>query len=124
MPKVLVIDDEQGIRRLARAGLTARGYEVIEAHQGDSAISQAQQRHPDLMLLDVVMPGSLDGVQVYHRLKSKTSTRGIRVIFVTATEPGGSVTAQNLPMGERCAVVGKPFDLDRLLQEIHRLLAD
>ena len=119
--KILVVDDEPKVRKLLKDFLE-ESYDVVEACKGDAAISKAQAFHPDIILLDVLLPGGLDGLQTYHRLKGKSSTRRIPVIFVTATEPGGSVTRQQLPLGERCAVVGKPFRLDILLQEIRKLL--
>ena len=122
--KVLVVDDEPKTCQLLKDFLAQKGYEVFVAHQGDAAISRAQAVHPDVMLLDVLLGGGLDGVQTYHRLKGKSSTRHIPVIFVTATAPGGSVTTQRLPLGEQCSVVGKPFQLDILLQEIRRLLGE
>ena len=122
--KILVVDDEPKTCRLLEEFLAQKGYEVFVAHQGDAAISRAQAVHPDVILLDVLLAGGLDGVQTYHRLKGKSSTRHIPVIFVTATAPGGSVTTQQLPLGEQCAVVGKPFHLDTLLQEIRRLLGE
>lgn len=122
--KILVVDDEPKTCQLLKEFLEGKGYEVFIAHQGDAAISRAQAVHPDVILLDVLLAGGLDGVQTYHRLKGKSSTRRIPAIFVTATEPGGSVTRQQLPLGERCAVVGKPFRLDNLLQEIRKLLEE
>lgn len=122
--KILVVDDEPKTCQLLKKFLEGKGYEVFVAHQGDAAISRAQAGHPDVILLDVLLAGGLDGVQTYHRLKGKSSTRRIPVIFVTATEPGGSVTTQQLPLGERCTVVGKPFQLESLLQEIQRLLGE
>src|SRR3989338_3795952 len=122
--KILVVDDEPKTCQLLKEFLEGKGYGVFVAHQGDAAISRAQAIHPDLILLDVLLAGGLDGVQTYHRLKGKSSTRHIPVIFVTATEPGGSVTRPQLPLGERCAVVGKPFRLDMLLQEIRKLLGE
>ena len=122
--KILVVDDEPKVCKLLKDFLEQEGYEVFEAHQGDAALSRAQAVHPDVMLLDVLLAGGLDGVQTYHRLKGKSSTRHIPVIFVTATEPGGSVTTQQLPLGEQCRVVGKPFQLETLLQEIRRLLGE
>lgn len=122
--KVLVVDDEPKTCQLLKEFLVRKGYEVFVAHQGDAAIARAQAVHPDVILLDVLLAGGLDGVQTYHRLKGKSSTRHIPVIFVTATEPGGSVTRPHLPLGERCAVIGKPFRLDMLLEEIRTLLED
>ena len=122
--KILVVDDDPKICQLLRDFLMQKGYEVFEAHGGDAAISRAQALHPQLILLDVLLSSGLDGVQTYHRLKGKSSTRHTPVIFVTATEPGGSITTQQLPLGERCTVVGKPFQLEILLQEIRRLLRE
>ena len=122
--KVLVVDDEPKVCQLLSEFLARQGYEVFVAHQGDAAISRAQAVHPDVILLDVLLGGGLDGVQTYHRLKGKSSTRHIPVIFVTGAAPGGSVTTQQLPLGEQCAVVGKPFQLGILLQEIRRLLGE
>ena len=122
--KILVVDDEPKVCKLLKDFLEEESYDVVEAYKGDAAISKAQAFHPDIIVLDVLLPGGLDGLQTYHRLKGKSSTRRIPIIFVTATEPGGSVTRQQLPLGERCAVVGKPFHLGILLQEIRRLLGE
>ncbi|MBI4341916.1 MAG: response regulator [Candidatus Omnitrophica bacterium] len=120
--KVLVVDDDPGVCELVKKLLQEHGYEVLEAHRGDAAIAKVQAAHPDLLVLDVLLSGGLDGVQVYHRLKGKSSTRRIPVIFLTGTVPSGSATTQQLPLGERCAVIGKPFNVQVLLQEIQRLL--
>ena len=122
--KILVVDDEPKVCKLLKDFLEKGGFDVVEASGGDAAISKAQAFHPDLILLDVLLPGGLDGLQTYHRLKGKSSTRRIPIIFVTATEPGGSVMRSQLPLGERCAVVGKPFRLETLLREIRRLLEE
>ena len=122
--KILVVDDDPKLCQLLREFLGQEGYEVFEAHGGDAAISKAQALHPDMILLDVLLGSGLDGVQTYHRLKGKSSTQRIPVIFVTATEPGGSLTTPQLPLGERCAVIGKPFRLEILSQEIRRLLKE
>ena len=122
--KILVVDDEPKVRKLLKDFLEMERFDVVEASRGDAAISKAQAFHPDLILLDVLLPGGLDGLQTYYRLKGKSSTRRIPIIFVTATEPRGSVMRSQLPLGERCAVVGKPFRFETLLQEIRRLLGE
>jgi DNA-binding response OmpR family regulator len=80
---VLVADDEAPIRLLCRVNLEADGLKVIEAHDGRSAIERAQRESPDLILLDVMMPG-LDGWQVAEELHADARTRGIPIIFLTA----------------------------------------
>ncbi len=120
---VLLVDDEPKLRYLVKLWLEGKGYRVLEAHRGDIALSLAQADPPHLILLDVRLPGELDGVQTYHHLKSQASTRHIPVIFVTGTEPKGSVTSRQLPLGERCVVFGKPFEPKILLEEMERLLS-
>ncbi len=121
-PTILVVEDEPEARLLLRMFPEPQGYRVIETHCGDAAISLAQAHRPQVMLLDVLLSGGLNGVQVYHRLKGKSSTRQIPIIFLTATAPSGSVSTPQLPLGERCVVLGKPFDWHRLHEEIQQLL--
>lgn len=83
MTRVLVIDDEAPIRLLCRVNLEAEGMDVIEAADGPSGLEQAQGSRPDVILLDVMMPG-LDGWQVAERLLEDDRTRGIPIIFLTA----------------------------------------
>jgi DNA-binding response OmpR family regulator len=80
---VLVIDDEAPIRLLCRVNLEAEGIEVLEAPDGTSGLSLARDEHPDVVLLDVMMPG-LDGWRVAEELLENEATRGIPIIFLTA----------------------------------------
>jgi DNA-binding response OmpR family regulator len=81
--RVLVIDDEAPIRLLCRVNLEAEGIEVLEAADGRTGLSLAQAEHPDVVLLDVMMPG-LDGWRVAEELLEDEDTRGIPIIFLTA----------------------------------------
>jgi DNA-binding response OmpR family regulator len=81
--RVLVIDDEAPIRLLCRVNLEAEGIEVLEAPDGTSGLSLARDEHPDVVLLDVMMPG-LDGWRVAEELLENEATRGIPIIFLTA----------------------------------------
>lgn len=82
-PRVLVVDDHAPSRMTAVALLSVDGYQVDQAHCGQSALRQVLQRQPDLILLDVMMPG-LDGFEVCRQLKESENTRLIPVVFVTA----------------------------------------
>lgn len=121
--RILVVDDEVEVCNLLRDLLRQAGYDVLMAQRGDAAIALAQSRHPHLIILDVLMPDGLDGVQVYHRLKGKAPTRKIPVIFLTAVEPGGSVSQQKLPLEEHYVVIGKPFEAEELLRRVQQLLS-
>ncbi|MBA2383054.1 MAG: response regulator [Actinobacteria bacterium] len=83
MTRVLVIDDEAPIRLLCRVNLEAEGMTVIEARDGPSGLETARSEHPDLILLDVMMPG-LDGWGVAEALLEDDGTSTIPIIFLTA----------------------------------------
>jgi DNA-binding response OmpR family regulator len=83
MTRVLVIDDEAPIRLLCRVNLEAEGMAVIEASDGPSGLKAARSEHPDLILLDVMMPG-LDGWGVAEALLEDDETSTIPIIFLTA----------------------------------------
>ena len=81
--RVLVIDDEAPIRLLCRVNLEAEGMQVIEAADGPAGLEQAREHTPDVVLLDVMMPG-LDGWSVAEELLEDELTQGIPIIFLTA----------------------------------------
>ncbi|MDP9286078.1 MAG: response regulator [Actinomycetota bacterium] len=83
MTRVLVIDDEAPIRLLCRVNLEAEGMEVLEASDGPTGLEQARAAEPDVILLDVMMPG-LDGWQVAEQLLEDDATRSIPIVFLTA----------------------------------------
>jgi putative two-component system response regulator len=82
-PRVLVVDDHAPSRMTAVALLTVDGYQVEQADCGQNALSRVSQHQPDLILLDVMMPG-IDGYEVCRQLKQNDYTRLIPVIFITA----------------------------------------
>ena len=69
MPSVLIIDDEPNIRRMVGALLTAEGFEVRDAPDGATGVTQAEESEPDLLLLDLMIPGAMDGMAVLERLR-------------------------------------------------------
>ena len=81
--RVLVIDDESPIRLLCRVNLEAEGMEVLEAADGPSGLEKARSERPDVILLDVMMPG-LDGWRVAEELLDDDRTQSIPIVFLTA----------------------------------------
>ena len=81
--RVLVIDDEAPIRLLCRVNLEAEGLEVLEAADGPGGLEMARAEQPDVILLDVMMPG-LDGWRVAEELLDDERTSGIPIVFLTA----------------------------------------
>jgi DNA-binding response OmpR family regulator len=83
MTTVLVVDDEAPIRLLCRVNLEAEQMEVLEASDGDQGLELARAQHPDVVLLDVMMPGR-SGWEVAEELLADEATSGIPIIFLTA----------------------------------------
>src|SRR6266511_4242669 len=81
--RVLVVDDEAPLRLLCRVNLEAEGMEVLEAADGPSGLDQARREQPDVVLLDVMMPG-LDGWRVAEHLLDDERTKTIPIVFLTA----------------------------------------
>ncbi|HPZ09862.1 MAG TPA: response regulator [Candidatus Eremiobacteraeota bacterium] len=80
--RILVVDDEKNIIDLLTLSLSFEGFEVFSAYRGDEAISKARSNHPDLIVLDVLLP-YLDGLEVCRQLKRNISTSDIPVIMLT-----------------------------------------
>ena len=82
MPIILVVDDEEDIRQILSYNLKKEGFEVIQASRGDEALHLVNQNKPDLILLDVMMPG-MDGIEVCEVLKSNPENRSILICLLT-----------------------------------------
>ena len=118
--KVLVIDDEAPIRLLCRVNLEAEGMEVIEAQDGTVGVELARSERPDVILLDVMMPG-MDGWEVLQALQAGEGTSEIPIVFLTARAELRD-RAQGLELGG-IDYVTKPFNPIDLAPLVNGLLA-
>jgi len=84
MKKILIVDDHADIRRLIRMTLEFEDYDIREAPNGEEALAMAQELRPDLLLLDVMMPGPINGLEVCRRLRKDNPSGGPRVIMLSA----------------------------------------
>ena len=87
MQKVLLVDDHEEIRRLMRIAL-GREFEVIEAGTGEEALDMITREHPQLVLLDIMMPGRLDGLEVLQIVKTTPELKDTIVVLLTARGQG------------------------------------
>ncbi|MDP9313014.1 MAG: response regulator [Chloroflexota bacterium] len=117
--RIVVADDEQDIRRLISFTLHRRGYTVLEARDGDTALSIIRQEHPDLVVLDVMMPG-LTGLQVARALAADAATATIPIVILSALAQEAEVQ-MGLESGVQAYLV-KPFVLRELVARIADLL--
>jgi DNA-binding response OmpR family regulator len=117
---VLVVDDERDFAELMQFRLQEKGYRVVLADNGLTAIDQARRLLPDLILLDLMMPG-LDGFSVCENLRRHPSTRSIPVIMLTATS-GQIARLNGLDVGADDYLV-KTASAREILLRVQRLLA-
>jgi len=117
--RVLVIDDEAPIRLLCRVNLEAEGMEVLEAADGPSGLSTAREQTPDVILLDVMMPG-LDGWRVAEELLDDGRTESIPIVFLTARAELRD-RARGIDLGG-VDYVTKPFNPVELAPLVRQLL--
>jgi DNA-binding response OmpR family regulator len=116
---ILVVDDDPEIVSMLSTRLSARGYKVSTASDGKAAIERAKRERPDLVLLDVMMPGK-SGWEVVRALKQDPVTQSIKVVMVTAI--GENVNAMTSPLYGADAYIDKPFEFERLERVIAGLV--
>ncbi len=117
--KILVVDDEKDIVEMVSYNLVRHGYAALAAHNGHDAIATAERELPDLIILDLMMPG-LDGTEVTRRLKADPKTAGIPVLMLTARSEETDVVV-GLSIGADDYVT-KPFSMKILLARLGTIL--
>jgi DNA-binding response OmpR family regulator len=116
---ILVVDDDPEIVTMLNTRLTKRGYKVVTAGDGNRAIELAKRERPDLVLLDVMMPGK-SGWEVARALKQDPVTQNVKIVMVSAIgEKTNEITA---PIYGADAHVDKPFEFEKLETVIADLL--
>jgi len=119
MAKILIAEDEKQIADMIAFKLTNGGHQVIRAHDGEQAVTLAAREHPDLILLDAMMPG-LSGFEVLRRLKRDPLLKDIGVIMVTAK--GHERDVLSGLSGGAIDYVVKPFSLKELAARVELAL--
>ena len=116
---ILVIEDNEDNRRIMRDLLTSGGYEVIEAVTGEEGVTAAEAYRPDLILMDVQLPG-MDGYEATERIKANPSLQKVPIIMVTSYAlSGDDVKAFEAGCDD---YVSKPFSPRKLLAKIREYL--
>jgi CheY-like chemotaxis protein len=120
MPTILLIDDDQYLLSLLRTVLAKRGYQIIAAVDGASGLAQARELKPDLIILDIIMPG-IDGFEVARQLGDDPALAHIPIMALTAyAMANGRKRAADAGLDE---FVTKPFRIDDLVGRVARLTA-
>jgi CheY-like chemotaxis protein len=116
---ILIVDDEQDFVKTTALRLRFEGYDVVEAGDGITAVKSAKEHTPDLILLDIMMPG-MNGVEVCDKLRTDPETSRIPIIFLTVWErllPGAESKNKDI---YRHLI--KPFDFNKLIEMIRDMI--
>jgi CheY-like chemotaxis protein len=119
--KILVVEDNEDGRRLVGKVLKLHGYEVIGVVTGEDAITKAQTEIPDLILMDIRLPGGIDGLEATRRIKALPQTAHITILALTA-----SVRPEDMQAALNAGCSGfarKPIDIDELPKQVAEYIA-
>ncbi len=120
MKRVLIVEDQADIRELIRMTLELEDLDIRESETGDDGLVVAQQWRPDLMLLDVMMPGTLDGFDVCRAVRADPELAQLKVVMLTArTQDADRQAALGSGADD---YLTKPFSPRQLLGVVHQLL--
>lgn len=119
--KILTVDDDKGMRILLRATLERKGFQVVEASDGEAAVEQVFTSPPDLILMDVMMP-RMDGFTACQIIRSTESTAHIPVILLSALS-SGQHKAKGLEAGANLYLT-KPVPPSILVETVNGILRD
>jgi DNA-binding response OmpR family regulator len=120
MKKVLIVEDQDDVREVIRITLELEDFEIHDARDGASGLAQAAKLRPDIVLLDVMMPGGVDGLQVCQRLKNDPSLKRSKVVMLTARDQPNDRKAAMAAGADH--YLPKPFSPIELLETVNRLL--
>ncbi|MFQ5976043.1 MAG: response regulator [Candidatus Hydrothermarchaeales archaeon] len=120
MAKILLVDDEPVLVDLTKMILEKDGYEVLVAKNGGECLEELEKNRPDLILLDIMMPGE-SGWEVCRKIKEDEKTRDIPVVMFTVRTSKASIE-KSLRYAHADAHLGKPFTLDELCSMVRRFL--
>lgn len=120
-PVILIADDDPEILTMLGIRLSKKGYEVLEAVDGNQTLNLARKHRPDLVLLDVMMPGK-NGWEVAKELRSDADFANVGIVMLTAI--GEKVNEMTSPLYGADAYVDKPFDFSELEAKIKDVLAE
>jgi len=118
--KIMVVDDEEHLLELVRDILEGEGFEVITASNGMECLEKLKKEHPDLILMDIMMPG-MSGKETVKKMRANTKTKDLKVAFLTVSV---SSAFERKTMKELNVVdyILKPFDNEDLVRRVKKLL--
>lgn len=121
MKKILIVDDQIEVRELVQVTLEIGDYQILTAENGEQAIQIAQTEHPDIILLDIMMPGSdIDGLEACRRLKADAQTSDITIVMLSAKGQESDINAGNEAGADDYFT--KPFSPIALIEKVEQVI--
>lgn len=120
MEKILIVDNDKEVRELVEVTLSAPGRQILHAESGKMAIEVALDQRPDLIIMDIIMPGEINGIEATRFIKNRRETKDVKIILLTAKvdpsfrKQGSEAGADNFFL--------KPFSPRELKEKIERTL--
>ena len=119
MSTVLIVEDNEKNMKLARDVLQAKGFQTLEAVTGEEGVKLAKEKKPDLVLMDIQLPG-INGIEAFKQIRAEASTKGIPVVALTASVTPTDRSAISAAGFD--AFLSKPINLKEFLDTIKRLV--
>ena len=119
MSTVLIVEDNDKNMKLARDVLQAKGYQTLEALTGEEGVKLAKEKQPDLVLMDIQLPG-INGIEAFRQIRGDAKTRGIPVVALTASVTPTDRSAINAAGFD--AFLSKPINLKEFVETVRRLV--
>jgi two-component system, cell cycle response regulator DivK len=119
MSTVLIVEDNDKNMKLARDVLGAKGYQTLEAVTGEEGVKLALEKKPDLVLMDIQLPG-INGIEAFRQIRANAATKSIPVVALTASvtpTDRSAITAAGFD-----AFLGKPINLKEFLETVKRMV--
>jgi two-component system cell cycle response regulator DivK len=119
MSTVLIVEDNDKNMKLARDVLQAKGYQTLEAVSGEDGVKLARDKKPDLVLMDIQLPG-INGIEAFRQIRGNAATKSIPVVALTASVTPTDRSAINAAGFD--AFLSKPINLKEFLDTVKRLI--
>jgi CheY-like chemotaxis protein len=121
MKKILIVDDQVEVRELVQVTLEIGDYQILSAENGQQAIDIAKAEHPDIILLDIMMPGSdVDGIEACRRLKADPATADITIVMLSAKGQENDITTGKIAGADDYFT--KPFSPIALIEKVEAVI--
>ena len=119
MKKILVVDDQQKVRELVEVTLRGDDYQILQAKSGEEAVETAKLQKPDLIIMDITMPGGMDGLKATNIIKNDESTKDAKIIILSAKgQDVDKVKGREAGADDYFSKPFSPLDLIKKVEEV------